>query len=163
VHTMKYILRTDPSKDDDSWHFSVPPKALLPPLHRPNWGKSIRFTAKEIVFEITQHPSNRILHDDDPPMFILASFAELRFQDGGLRVVTDYISRLMKAGLFLNDVQYRFYHHSNSQLVRSGHDIYQCSFLVVIFSEVEAASCDRPGPTRILMQGSTSSVILVRL
>ncbi|KAJ6607939.1 RNA-directed RNA polymerase [Mycena sp. CBHHK59/15] len=34
------------------------------------------------------------------------------------RPMTDqkYITRLMRAGLFLNGVQYRFYHHSNSQL-----------------------------------------------
>jgi regulator of nonsense transcripts 1 len=116
---MKHILRADPSKLDDSWQFSLPPEILNPPRTRPNWGKSIRFTTKEIVFEIAQLPSNRILHDDDPSMFILASFAELRFPDGGPNVTTDYISRLMKAGLFLNNIQYRFYHHSNSQLVSS--------------------------------------------
>jgi regulator of nonsense transcripts 1 len=34
-----------------------------------------------------------------------------------MRATTEYINRLMVAGLFINDVQYRFYHHSNSQLV----------------------------------------------
>jgi regulator of nonsense transcripts 1 len=47
----------------------------------------------------------------------------LRFPDSFLRVTGDYIVRLMKDGLFLNGVQYRFYHHSNSQLAR----VYLCT------------------------------------
>ena len=80
-------------------------------------GKTIRFTAEAIILEIDQFPSNRILQDDDASKFILASFGGLRFPESTLRDTADYMNRLLKAGLFLNGVQYRFYHHSNSQLV----------------------------------------------
>ncbi|KAF8555926.1 RdRP-domain-containing protein [Imleria badia] len=80
------------------------------------YGKFIKFTADAITLEIEKFPSNRILRSDDPTKFLLVSFEKLRFPEGGLRVTAEYITRMMKAGVFLNDVQYRFYHHSNSQL-----------------------------------------------
>jgi hypothetical protein len=118
--TMKcYTLQTSPSKDDDSWRFSVPQEALLPPRKSKGiFGKFIKFTPQAITFEMANLPSNRILHSDDPSKFILLSFGDLRFPEANLKASGEYIARLMKAGLFLNNIQYRFYHHSNSQLVR---------------------------------------------
>jgi hypothetical protein len=114
-----YTLQTSPSKDDDSWRFSVPQEALLPPRKSKGiFGKFIKFTPQAITFEMANLPSNRILHSDDPSKFILLSFGDLRFPEANLKASGEYIARLMKAGLFLNNIQYRFYHHSNSQLVR---------------------------------------------
>jgi hypothetical protein len=116
-----YTVQTNPSKDDTSWRFTVPLEAFRPRRRRDTRilvGKTLRFTPQAIIFEMNQLPNNRILHDDDPSRFILALFSELRFPDSNLRATADYISRMMKTGIFLNDVQYRFYHHSNSQLVR---------------------------------------------
>ncbi|KAJ7472913.1 RNA-directed RNA polymerase [Mycena galericulata] len=112
-------IRATPSKDDDSWAFSVPQDALRPPRNAkdPNvYGKFIKFTAEKITFEMQRLPSNRILQTDDRSKFILLSFGDLRFPETPIKATGDYISRLLKAGLFLNRVQYRFYHHSNSQL-----------------------------------------------
>jgi|ERR1700722_2688916 len=122
----RFVLRANPSKSDDSWRFELPEDALKKtskktpkkPKADVLYGKFIKFSPKEITFEISQLPSNRILRDDDESKFILVSFAELRFPDSGPSVGRDYINRLMKAGLFLNKIQYRFYHHSSSQLVR---------------------------------------------
>jgi hypothetical protein len=112
-------LRDNPTKDDDSWQFSVPPETLVPSRRHPEYGKFIKFSDKSITLNMEQMPSNRILHGDDPSKFILVSFSDLRFQEASIKVTADYINRLMKAGLFLNGIQYRFYHHSNSQLVCS--------------------------------------------
>lgn len=122
-----FTLQKSPKPEDTSWDFSVPAGALPPPRNpSPNKisGKMINFTGEAITIQIAPFPSNRILHGDDPSKFILASFGDLRFPDTPLKVTADYIARLMKAGLFLridrgNSVQYRFYHHSNSQLVRA--------------------------------------------
>lgn len=115
-----YTLLQNPPQDQDSWRFMVPNNQLATPRRRKEtniYGKLIKFTAEAITLEIAQFPSNRILRSDDPSKFLLASFEKLRFPEGGLRVTADYITRMMRAGVFINGVQYRFYHHSNSQLV----------------------------------------------
>ncbi|EGO30084.1 RNA-directed RNA polymerase [Serpula lacrymans var. lacrymans S7.9] len=79
-------------------------------------GKFVQFTSDAITLKWQDFPGNRIVHGDDPSKFILVSFEKLRFPESSLKVTSEYIVRLMKAGLFLNGLQYRFYHHSNSQL-----------------------------------------------
>lgn len=112
-----YILRQNPAKDDSHWRFTAPAEALQIPSNRPKWGKLIIFTAENITLHKTEFPGNRVLRADDPSKFILLSFGNFRFPESTIREGSDYIARLLKAGLFLNNVQYRFYHHSNSQLV----------------------------------------------
>jgi hypothetical protein len=118
---MKIVLRENPPVDQKEWKFVVPPDQLQP--RRPAkasdriYGKRITFTAAAITLEIGELSNNRILQDDDPSKFIAVSFASLRFPDCFLRMTGEYIQRLMEAGLYLNGTQYRFYHHSNSQLV----------------------------------------------
>ena len=118
--TMKTILLENPPPDQDEWKFHVPEHQLEP--RRPAkvgkiFGKRITFSATAITLEIGELPNNRILQDDDPSKFIAVSFGGLRFPDSFLRVTGEYIQRLMRVGLYLNGTQYRFYHHSNSQLV----------------------------------------------
>ncbi|KAK0493854.1 RNA-directed RNA polymerase [Armillaria luteobubalina] len=112
-----YTLRADCTKDNDSWSFQVPP-AFLIPRQRPGriMGKFVRFDGANILLETTEFSSNRILQSDDPSKFILVAFGALRLPDTRLRESGEYIARFLKEGLFLNGVQYRFYHHSNSQL-----------------------------------------------
>ncbi|KAJ6529218.1 RNA dependent RNA polymerase-domain-containing protein, partial [Mycena capillaripes] len=112
-------LREPPTKDDDSWRFTIPQGAFLPPRNARDpllYGKFIKFTAEKITFDLLRLPNNRILQTDDRSKFILLSFGDLRFPETPIKATGDYISRLLKAGLFLNGIQYRFYHHSNSQL-----------------------------------------------
>lgn len=114
-----YTLEKDPRPDQSSWNYRLPNDAITPPISaKPKGiGKFVKFTPDSITFYLGPLPNNRILQTDDPSKFILASFSELRFPDVPMRVGSDYINRLMKTGFFLNGVQYRFYHHSNSQLV----------------------------------------------
>lgn len=112
-----FVLREKPSKDEDTWRFTVPAEALRVPPNRPGHGKLISFTQEKITLQIIELPKNRVLRSDDPSKFILLSFGGLRFAESTIREGSEYIIRLLKAGLFVNGVQYRFYHHSNSQLV----------------------------------------------
>ena len=118
---MKTTLLENPPVDQKEWKFVVPPDRLRPrnPARAAEriYGKRITFTATAITLEIGELSNNRILQDDDPSKFIAVSFGGLRFPETFLRVTGEYIQRLMEAGLYLNGTQYRFYHHSNSQLV----------------------------------------------
>ena len=118
---MKTVLLENPPVDQKEWRFVVPPDRLQlrRPVNAPGriYGKRITFTATAITLEIGELSNNRILQDDDPSKFIAVSFGGLRFPDTFLRITGEYIQRLMEAGLYLNGTQYRFYHHSNSQLV----------------------------------------------
>ncbi|KZT63463.1 hypothetical protein DAEQUDRAFT_778918 [Daedalea quercina L-15889] len=107
------ILRANPRPEDESWNFT----AAVPPARRPGYGKHVSFTPDAIKLDVILFPSNRILNADNLSKFILASFEGLRFPDNPPSVARDYMMRLLKAGFFLNGVQYRFYGHSNSQLV----------------------------------------------
>lgn len=109
------VLQANPSPTDTQWSFRVDSKHLS--SHRPRFGKLVTFTHEAIKLQMAEYPQNRILHLDDPSKFILASFGSLRFPDTKLSVTADYLNKLFEAGFFLNGVQYRFYHHSNSQLV----------------------------------------------
>lgn len=110
-------LRKDPQPQDDEWMFNG--LNLPRPLRKPNGtfrGLHISFTAREIKLDLTDFPSNRVLQMDDQSLFVLASFAELRFPDVAPSVNIAYIKRFLKEGLVLNRTRFWFYGHSNSQL-----------------------------------------------
>ncbi|TFY79169.1 hypothetical protein EWM64_g4844 [Hericium alpestre] len=122
-----YILRENPTTEDDSWVFNnIPANFLVPPnpssqnRRTASQGKLVRFTPENITLQLTQFPSNRVVYADEKDKLILASFERLRFPDVKPSVSSDYVVRFFKAGLFLNGVQYRFYGHSNSQLRSRG-------------------------------------------
>ncbi|KAJ8087712.1 hypothetical protein PM082_006548 [Marasmius tenuissimus] len=119
----EHILRSPLSLEDDSWRFQVPAALLQSPNPKRNRagevtisGKCIRFTVDKLVIQVAKFPYNRILHTDDSSKFILCSFGDLRFPETPLRVTGEYIMKVMREGLWLNGMQYRFYGHSNSQL-----------------------------------------------
>lgn len=107
------ILRSNPSPEDDAWSFQTP----LPQSRRADMGLLISFSPEKITLDRTLYPQNRILQSDDRTKFVLASFEKLRFPDSSPRIAEAYMIRFFKAGLFLNGTQYRFFGHSNSQLV----------------------------------------------
>lgn len=87
-------------------------------------------TRQGITLRFDKSPSNRIMSSDPAHRFILISFADFRLQtpraagqppDAPTEPATtresgDYIVRLLRAGIILNNVHYNFYGHSNSQL-----------------------------------------------
>ena len=113
-----FTLRV-PALEDESWEFHVSPDVLsFPSTSNKVNGPVISFSIEAITLRIERFPSNRILNSDDPSKFILMSFNRtFRFPEQPPKVTVEYITRMMKKGFFLNGVQYRFYHHSNSQLV----------------------------------------------
>ena len=118
---MKIVLLENPPVDQGEWKFVVPPDQLQlwRPAKEPGriYGKRVTFTAKAITLEVGELSNNRILQDDDPSKFVVVSFKDLWFPNARGRATGEYIQRLMEAGLHLNGTQYRFYHHSHSQLV----------------------------------------------
>ena len=108
------ILRENLSPDDDSWVFTC----NIPRSTPPGMGKQISFSPEHITLSLVRFPENRILHSDDPGQFVLVSFERLRFSERpGPSTTREYMVRLFTQGLVLNGVRYRFYGHSNSQLV----------------------------------------------
>jgi hypothetical protein len=113
------VLRENLNLDEDSWIFGNI-KQPGPPKHPKAdklYGKMIAFTHEKITLSIGELPSNRILRADDHSKFILVSFGGFRFPNEPFKATGEYMMRLFSKGFFLNGVQYRFYHHSNSQLV----------------------------------------------
>ncbi|KAH7343653.1 RNA dependent RNA polymerase-domain-containing protein [Rhizoctonia solani] len=110
---VEFVLRTPLQPDEDSWVFTLPSPLPAP---RRGQGKLLRFSPDGLVLTLDQFPSNRVLHHDIPDQYILASFSALRFKDNPPSAAANYIQRVLVKGLFLNGQQYRFYHHSNSQL-----------------------------------------------
>ncbi|KAG9082622.1 hypothetical protein FRC07_014153, partial [Ceratobasidium sp. 392] len=106
-------LRSPLDPDEESWVFR-----LETPLPQPRRGrgKLIIFTPESLTLQIEEFPSNRVLYQDQLDDFILASFGALRFKDRPPSAAANYIERVLTKGFFLDGRQYRFYHHSNSQL-----------------------------------------------
>lgn len=142
------VLRDTPSAEDNSWVF----QANVPRPKRPGMGKHISFSPKAIVLDMNEFPMNRILNSDDLSKFILVSFGELRFPDTGFAVGRDYIIRVFQKGLFLNGVQYRFYGHSNSQLVRTKH-VVSITHPELTFREAAVASFGKRIAMKNLING----------
>ncbi|EJD42902.1 RNA-directed RNA polymerase [Auricularia subglabra TFB-10046 SS5] len=109
---MKDVRLAVPAVTDSEWRYSVPNV----PLPR-GYGRFIVFKSDVILFRTGPFTSNRILRNDDPSKFISVSFREFRMPE---YTTVDYIKRFLAAGLFLDDRQYRFYHHSPSQLRERG-------------------------------------------
>ena len=117
------LYSKSPALDDESWQIDVPQDVLSYPT-RPNQvlGKVISFSIEAIILRMERFSSNRMLNSDHPSKFILMSFNRtFRFPEQPPNVTVEYIIRMMKKGFFLNGIQYRFYHHSNSQSVSYFH------------------------------------------
>ena len=105
---MREIQLGVPAVTDSEWRYTIP-NLVVPARH----GKFVVFTSERIIFRTAQFSSNRILHNDDPSLFISVNFKDFRMPD---YTTVEYIRKFFRAGLWINNRQYRFYHHSNSQL-----------------------------------------------
>jgi hypothetical protein len=113
----EHVLRAPPTLDDTEWRFVHVPAQLVGRQTNRLVGKCISFTHTAITLRTGPFPVNRVIHCDDPLEFVLVGFGEFRSEVFKARAAAEYMVRFFKAGLFLNGVQYRFYGHSNSQLV----------------------------------------------
>ncbi|KAF9057077.1 RNA-directed RNA polymerase [Panaeolus papilionaceus] len=112
------VLRAHITPEDDSWEFQYPANAL-PSRTRPGkiYGRLLSISASTgITLRIEEFSSNRVLNSDDPSKFILFTMNMFRFPEQPPKVAVDYVLKMFRKGVVLNGVQFRFYHHSNSQL-----------------------------------------------
>jgi hypothetical protein len=116
-----HVLRTNPSPEDTDWLFTgIPPDLVTPPpskRSRKPRAKLVIFNPEQITLQATELASNRVMHHQDAARIVVASFEKFRFLDMKPSVASEYILRMLKAGLWLNGRQYRFFGHGNSQLV----------------------------------------------
>jgi RNA dependent RNA polymerase len=128
------ILQKSIQLDDREWRYHVPNLPNVSLVNNLALVKSVTVVSNSVnqnivlCFERANH--NRAMASDPLDRFIAISFADFRLrvcqpsQDGKDTITTpstpkesaDYIVRLLKSGLWLNDIHYNFYGHSNSQL-----------------------------------------------
>lgn len=131
-----YILQRDIRPDDKQWSYTVPHLPLASTTNRLRLIKSVSIVSSQCKQEVTlrfqKQSPNRAVESETLDRFISISFEKFRLQypqtdlqngtsSGSTQQAppkesADYILRLLSSGLSLNNVQYRFYGHSNSQL-----------------------------------------------
>ena len=73
---MREIQLGVPAVTDSEWRYTIP-NLVVPARH----GKFVVFTSERIIFRTAQFSSNRILHNDDPSLFISVNFKDFRMPD----------------------------------------------------------------------------------
>ncbi|CAG8586766.1 4785_t:CDS:1, partial [Racocetra fulgida] len=79
--------------------------------------KTLTFTATEVTFSCqvqTSQNSNRIFRSEDPDKFLMTDFQKLRFDNN--QSTSEYIIRVLTAGILLNGKRYHYFGQSNSHL-----------------------------------------------
>ena len=110
------VLRENIDHLEEDWTFNVPNIPQPKTKADRYYGLHISFSSEKITLDLEEFPSNRVLQVDDQNLYVLASFAALRFKDHPPADNINYIKRFLKKGLILNGRHFWFYGHSNSQL-----------------------------------------------
>ena len=136
VSKFSCILQRDIRSDDKQWSYTVPHLPLASTTNRLRLIKSVSIISSQCKQEVTlrfqQQPPNRAIESEILDRFISITFEKFRLQYPQIdlqngtssgssqqappKESADYILRFLSSGLSLNDIQYRFYGHSNSQL-----------------------------------------------
>lgn len=135
----RHTLQEHFQPDDQEWSFTVPNLPRASVLDSQGLIKSVSVVSnnikQHIVLQFTKIPINRAIADAPLSSFISLSFSDFRLKyvnpqqaqnqnpvtNGSTlpttaKESTDYVVRLLRSGLTLNEVHYNFYGHSNSQL-----------------------------------------------
>ena len=128
------VLQDSISIEDEVWSYYVSKLPHPSTLGPQKLIKSISVVSnnekQQITLRFKASSSNRAVSFYELDRFISISFADFRLQvlmqsSGGenretkpatARESSDYIVKILRAGIILNDVEYNFYGHSNSQL-----------------------------------------------
>lgn len=136
IRSFQHVLQDPILLDDQSWSYRVPNLPRSSTLNSQQLIKSITIVSnsikQQIVLRLQVSTSNRAMSGEPIDRFIIISFADFRLRVPPLpltageqgpgskpatsRESTDYIVKLLRSGITLNDVHYNFYGHSNSQL-----------------------------------------------
>jgi hypothetical protein len=121
------VLQEHVHPEDDVWDYHV---RDLPKPQTTNPAGVIKCVSivssaekQHITLRFQPAPVNRVTRDDVLDRFIMVSFSDFRLQwpatcadDATGRENGDWITRMLIAGIKINDVSYNFFGHSNSQL-----------------------------------------------
>ena len=136
VSRFSYILQRNVRPDDKQWSYTVPHLPSASATNNFRLIKSVSVVSnhwkQEVTLRFQKQSSNRAVESDILDHFISISFEKFRLQyprtdprdetssgssqQAPPKESADYILRLLSTGLSLNNVRYRFYGHSNSQL-----------------------------------------------
>lgn len=154
INNYEAILQPAVSIGDHTWSYTLPDLPSPPDTNRLGLVKAISIktdgTTHTITLRLQPVSSNRALRGDPLDKFLLVSFADFHSrslrnatpfligtQPATPRECTDYMVKLLRAGIILQDVHYNFYGHSNSQLKSRTCFLYAAS-KDVIRSKVDA-------------------------
>ena len=128
------VLQHSFSIEDQVWTYNVPELLHPSTVSSQDWMKSIALKSddekQEVVLDFLPSSANRAVSSHPLDRFISISFEHFRLRvpkpNGGsenngtqpatARESSDYVVKLLRAGVGLNGVHYNFYGHSNSQL-----------------------------------------------
>ncbi len=136
VSKFSYILQRDIRPDDKQWSYTVSRLPLASTTNKFGLIKSVSVLSsqwkQEVTLRFQKQSPNRAVESDILDRFISISFEKFRLQypqtdlqsgtspgssqQAPPKESADYVSRLLSSGLTVNNVRYRFYGHSNSQL-----------------------------------------------
>ncbi|CAG8513956.1 18120_t:CDS:1, partial [Dentiscutata erythropus] len=87
---------------------------LSPPSQKgKTYVKALSFTASKITFSHQVQASNRVFRSAEAGKFLIVDFQKLRFEKHS---ASEYIIRILTAGILLNDNRYHYFGQSNSHL-----------------------------------------------
>ncbi|KAK7910584.1 hypothetical protein PG985_013065 [Apiospora marii] len=131
LSSFEHTLLDQVTLDDRDWEFGVPNLPSTQLLNEKGLVKTLVLAtngpAQSLTLKLTAHEESRVTKTHPLDKFLLLSMADFRAppglkpEGGGTKPSTpreyaDYAVRLLRAGITLQGVAYRFYGHSNSQL-----------------------------------------------
>ncbi|CAG8536683.1 5562_t:CDS:1 [Gigaspora margarita] len=84
-----------------------------PPPNGKTFVKALTFTASEVKFSYQVQASNRVFRSAESDKFLITDFQKLRFEN---QSSSEYIIRILTAGIVLNGNRYYYFGQSNSHL-----------------------------------------------
>jgi hypothetical protein len=124
----QYTLQETISITDSAWRYNLPNLPKPDTCRQAGLVKAITLTCSPsrqgVYLRWSPASRNRATREHDLEELIQVSISDFRpvydTQDSSLpsnhKQTVDYLARFLKAGIVINDVQYSFYGHSNSQL-----------------------------------------------
>jgi hypothetical protein len=135
LKSTQYVLQDSIQLEDVEWSYHIPNLPLPSTINSEGLIKSITVVAnsskQQIALRFQPVSLNRAINADPLDRFIIISFSDFRPRVpqstttgenstetslATARESADYVVKLLRSGITLNEVHYNFYGHSNSQL-----------------------------------------------
>jgi regulator of nonsense transcripts 1 len=136
IRAFRHVLQNPIQLEDRDWSYLVPNLPRPSTINPQQLIKSVAVVSnaikQQIELRLQATSLNRAISADPLDRFVIVSFTDFRLrvpnqtatdgrnnsdtQPAAARESADYIVKLLRSGITLNDVHYNFYGHSNSQL-----------------------------------------------